>query len=49
MNAVYEAGIILKKLGVLFAGDMTLEATITKMAFLLGMEITIEERNKLYI
>jgi hypothetical protein len=27
---------------------MTLEATIAKMAFLLGLEITIEERNKLF-
>jgi L-asparaginase len=34
----YETGAAFKKLGILSGADMTLEATVTKLMFLLGIE-----------
>jgi L-asparaginase len=45
----YTAGRNLEQLGVIGAGDMTLEAAITKMMFLLGQDLACEECSKKFV
>ena len=49
VDAVYETGLVLQKLGVVFAIDMTLESVLSKMIYLLSLEISIEEKKKLFV
>ena len=44
----YESGMMLKKLGVLNGKDMTLEAGITKMMFMLTLRLSEKAFNKMY-
>ncbi len=46
---LYDAGIRLKKLGVLSGGDMTIEAGLTKMMFLLSSKLSQKAFKNLYI
>lgn len=50
----YECGKILEKYGVVFAGDMTIETALAKLAYLLGKVILFKKEknllnNKLYL
>lgn len=45
---VYSSGKILKKMGALSAGDMTMEASITKTMHLLGLQCSKNEFTKLF-
>ncbi len=49
VSAVYETGTVLQSLGVVNGGDMTVEAALTKMAYLLGVGYPTEEVKKLLV
>ena len=38
MSTSYEGGSELSKLGVIFAGDMTVECALTKISYLMGVK-----------
>ncbi|XP_060529062.1 L-asparaginase isoform X2 [Cylas formicarius] len=47
VSVTYEAGKALEQLGIISGGDMTAEATLTKLAYILAMPCSYESRVKL--
>jgi lysophospholipase len=41
VSNIYESGNVLTKIGVIFAGDMTVECALTKLSYLLGVLICL--------